>query len=76
MDANNKLEPEFEQYALRTLMWKCVDFKEELSAMEVLLLKLSEKGYHQVKLLISPKYHCELAGDGVEYVWGLVKKYY
>ena len=27
-------------------------------------------------MLISPKYHCELAGEGIEYDWGIVKKYY
>ena len=26
--------------------------------------------------MASPKYHCELAGEGVEYVWCLAKKYY
>lgn len=26
------------------------------------------------ELLISPKYHCELAGEGIEYSWGFAKK--
>ncbi len=25
---------------------------------------------------MSPKYHCELAGEGVEYVWAVMKKRY
>ena len=25
---------------------------------------------------MSPKYHCELAGEGVEYCWAVMKKYY
>ena len=25
-------------------------------------------------MLTSPKYHCELAGEGVEYAWGFMKR--
>ena len=32
--------------------------------------------YVQIHLLTSPKYHCELAGEGIEYSWGLSKKKY
>ena len=44
--------------------------------MEVLLDDLSRKGTPKVELLTSPKYHCELAGEGVEYTWGMMKKYH
>ena len=45
--------------------------------MEVLLSKLSEKADDsEIRLLTSPKYHCELAGEGFEYVWGLAKRFY
>ena len=27
-------------------------------------------------ILVTPKYHCEIAGEGIEYSWGLSKKYY
>ena len=27
-------------------------------------------------MVLSPKYHCEIAGEGVEYDWGLIKKAY
>ena len=37
---------------------------------------MSHKGTPKVELLTSPKYHCELAGEGVEYTWGMMKKYY
>ena len=41
------------------------------------LRELSEKaGDSEIRLLTSPKYHCELAGEGVEYVWGLAKRFY
>ena len=44
--------------------------------MEVLLSELSRKGELDIQLLTSPKYHCELAGEGVEYAWGLSKRFY
>ena len=46
--------------------------------MEVLLQDLSSKSHNnqKIELLVSPKYHCELAGEGVEYVWAVMKKYY
>ena len=72
-----KVRDEFERYVLRTLMSRCQDFAGEQSAMEYLLSRLSEKSDDlEFRLLTSPKYHCELAGEGVEYVWGLAKKFY
>ena len=58
-------------------MSKCLDFTGEQSAMEYLLSRLSDKteGF-EFRLLTSPKYHCELAGEGVEYCWGLAKRFY
>jgi len=75
-DESGKVRPEFQQYVLRTLMKSCLDFSEEQSAMEVLLSELSRRGELDVQLLTSPKYHCELAGEGVEYCWGLSKRFY
>ena len=34
------------------------------------------KGECKIELIVSPKYHPEIAGEGVEYVWGFIKKYY
>ena len=71
------MKEEFQKYVLRTLMRNCVDFKEEKSAMEALLMKLPSKSENSsVELLTSPKYHCELAGEGVEYLWGMSKRHY
>jgi hypothetical protein len=25
-------------------------------------------------LMFTPKYHCEMAGEGIEYAWGLIKR--
>ena len=78
MDAEGKIKEEYSSFLLRTLMMNCADFKEEKSAMEVLLDDLSSKSLNnqKINLLVSPKYHCELAGEGVEYCWGLSKKYF
>ena len=79
MNKEGKLKPEFICYSLRTLMSNCADFKEEKSAMEVLLQDISAKSHnnHQkIELLVSPKYHCGLAGEGVEYAWGMMKRYF
>ena len=70
MDENGEIKQEYKRYVLRTLMSSCKDFVEEKSAMEVLLEKLSSKGPNQVSLLVSPKYHDEIAGEGIEYAWG------
>ena len=63
-------------YLLRKLMADCTDFKNEKSAMAHLFDQLSTKGECRLILLVSPKYHCEIAGEGIEYVWGLIKKWF
>jgi len=37
---------------------------------------LSQCHQRKIELLVTPKYHCELAGEGIEYAWGLFKKYF
>ena len=71
MDDNGKVLPEHQHFILHTLMSKCANFKEEKSAMEVLLEDLTTKllNNQKVELLVSPKYHCKLAGKGVEYAY-------
>ena len=56
-------------------MMDCADFKEEKLALEVRLQELSSKSHNnqRIDLLVYPKGHCELAGEGVEYAWGLMK---
>ena len=44
--------------------------------MEELVMKLLEVGEQNIYILTLPKYHCEIAGDGIEFVWGLIKKWY
>ena len=49
---------------LRETLANCEDFKNEVGALEKLVL---DRGHI---LLMSPKGHPELAGSGIEYVWG------
>ncbi len=69
MDEDQNILPGCWHFVLGHLMTQCAHFKEEKSAMEVLLEDLSKKSLNnkKVELLVSPKYHCELAGEGVEY---------
>lgn len=60
-------------------MADCANFEGEKSAMEVLLEDLKSKVANNwsVKLIVTPKYHCELAGeDIIEYACGAMNHYF
>jgi len=75
-DANGEMKPEFEEYVVKKLMMKLEDFKAEKNTMEVLCDDLSKLGEQSISILTSPKYHCEITGEGIELAWGLAKKTY
>ena len=57
-------------FSLKSLKGNCVDFEEE----ETLLQSMGrEMGVLAVR---TPKCHCELAGEGIDYPWGCAKKFY
>ena len=58
------------QYSLRGIMSNCQDFKEEETALQHLGRQLG------VTVLLTPKFHAELAGEGVEYSWAHAKAFY
>ena len=58
------------QYSLRHIMGSCKDFQEEETALQFLGTQLG------VSVLLTPKFHAELAGEGVEYSWAHSKSYY
>ena len=76
LDCNGYILPEFAHYSLRKLMAGCTDFINEPTAMGQLLQTISDNNHTNISLPISPKYHCEIAGEGVEYAWGLSKLAY
>ena len=49
-----------EDTSLDLLLSKCTNFLEEKSLLQLNLQKLGATCYH------SPKFHCELAGEGIE----------
>jgi hypothetical protein len=57
-------------YSLRNLLAECTDFKEEETALQYLGTQLG------VTVQLTPKFHAELAGEGVEYCWAHAKAYY
>ena len=57
-------------FSLKSLMSNCLDFEEE----ETLLQSMGR----EMGVLVdrTPKCHCELAGEGIEYAWGCAKNSY
>ena len=65
---------EYQKYSLTYLMGKCEDFKEEKSALEQLAADLSTRYNRMIRIMASTKFHCEFAGEGIEYGWGFAKR--
>lgn len=55
------------QYRFNPTVGNCSDLKEEKSALQQLV---GSRGHI---LVMTPKYHPELAGVGIEYAWGTIK---
>jgi hypothetical protein len=49
------------QYSLRHLLSECMDFKHEETALQHLGTQLG------VSVKLTPKFHAELVGEGIEY---------
>ena len=58
------------QYSLRNILGECPDFKHEETALQYLGTQLG------VTVQLTPKFHAELAGEGVEYSWAHAKAFY
>ncbi len=54
----------------KELLASCSDFKNELSLMQHLGISLG------VHIASTPKYHAEIAGEGIEYDWALSKNWF
>jgi len=57
-------------FSLKSLKGNCLDFEEE----ETLLQSMGR----EMGVLVdrTPKCHCELAGEGIDYSWGCAKNFY
>jgi hypothetical protein len=58
------------QSSLKNLLRSCRDFQEEESLLQSMGRKMG------VVIDRTPKCHCELAGEGIEYSWGCAKNFY
>jgi hypothetical protein len=59
-----------ENWSLKYLMASCLDFAEEMTALQHVGHALG------VSVVITPKFHAEMAGEGIEYSWGVSKSVY
>jgi len=67
---------EYRKYSLSYLLSQCKDFQQQKSDLEQLCDEISVDIVNFVSVLFTPKFHCELAGEGIEYSWGASKRYY
>ena len=58
------------QFLLRHLLLECTDFRKEETSLQYLGRQLG------VSVQLTPKFHAELAGTGVEYSWAHSNAYY
>ncbi len=58
------------QFSLCHEMAECTDFKEEETALQHLGTQLG------VRVQLTPKFHAELAGEGLKYSWAHAKAFY
>ena len=61
------------EYSLTHLISQCDDFKNEITDLEHLCIEVSKDSLNKSYILFTPKFHCELAGEGIEYSWGASK---
>ena len=65
-----KEHPEQHNFSLVTLMESCLDFAREISRLQ----RIAER--YKMQVIMTPKYHAEIAGVGIEYCWGAAKSFY
>jgi hypothetical protein len=56
--------------SMQHVLSQCEDFRKEVTALQEIFRR---RGHI---LVMTPKGHCELAGEGIEYCWGRMKKYF
>jgi hypothetical protein len=59
-----------EDWSLKCLMASCLDFAKAMTALQHVGSELG------VSVIITPKFHAELAGEGIEHSWGVTKGVY
>ena len=75
VDADGNITEEFQLFHLEGLMANHIDFKQEVSDLEALANDMSTEDC-KISVVFTPKYHCEIAGEGIKNSWGFQKKLY
>jgi hypothetical protein len=70
MGKKDEFNPIHPETSLKHLMNSCVDFEEEETMLQSVISSLG------IDMDRSPKCHCKIAGEGIEYSWGCAKNYY
>jgi hypothetical protein len=70
---NGDLKESSKPFILTFLLSQCPDFANEISNLQHLAAELSDDAC-TVSIEFTPKCHCEIAGEGIEYAWGFSKK--
>ena len=65
-----------QRYALSYLMNNCSDFINQKTDVEELCDEIGGRLGIKCHILFTPKFHCEIAGEGIEYSWGASKRIY
>jgi hypothetical protein len=70
-------ENDYDRHAKKKqkVLQQCTGFKDEKYDLEHLATELSGRDT-TISILFTPKHHCELAGEGIEYCWGAAKRMY
>ena len=73
LDDDKNVKDECRQFVLSLVMADRPDFKNELTDLEYLAQRMSDENC-QVVVIFSPKYHPNIAGEGIEDCWGFAKR--
>ena len=78
VDEHGNLNDEGKKYCLPYLMKQCKDFREEKMDLEYMVEELGVELDTDCifRVLFTPKYHCEMAGEGIDFTWGAGKHWY
>ena len=63
-----------QNYLQCTMMSRCSNSANEKSTMEHLFLQLSRKADPTLLMLTSSKYHCEVTGERIKFIWRILKQ--
>jgi hypothetical protein len=59
-----------EEFSLQCILESCLDFANEATELQTMGEKMG------VRVIATTKFHAEMAGEGIEYLWGVAKSWY